>query len=500
MKPIEDRDYQRDAIESLRAAIREGKRRILLVAPTGSGKTTIASILVRESQNKGKRSAFLVDRKSLIKQTSETFDLHGIAHGIIQADHTRHEPTLLSQICSIQTLARRRWPEAQLLIIDEAHSQHEAVRKKLEARDTVAIGLTATPFTKGLGKLYDTVVNVTTTNKLIDQGYLSPYRIYSCAEPDMTGVRVVSGEWERKETEKRALQVVGDVVQEYIRHGMDRKFICSAVDTAHVYELQRQFLAAGIYCETYTYKDADEDREETLEEFRRPDSSIRGLVTVTAASKGFDCPDIGCVIMARPLRSSLAEHIQFFGRGLRVAEGKEDCIILDHSGNCARFWTRWKQVFEHGVESLDDGVKAERPAPKEATEKEPIKCSKCGYLHDPRPFCPACGFEHPKRGAVEHVPGSLKELIAAGTPSMVTEALWPQVCHYAREREARKPSAKNDHGQGYALWLFKEITGAFPKGQWFDSTVPVPPTPEVEGRIKYALIRAGHRRRKAVPA
>ena len=88
------------------------------------------------------------------------------------------------------------------------------------------------------------------------------------------------------------------------------------MDTAaHVEELQRQFLAAGINAATYTYKDLEEDRAETTNEFRRADSSIRGLITVTAASRGFDVPDVSCVIMARPLRKSLAEHIQLFGRG-----------------------------------------------------------------------------------------------------------------------------------------------------------------------------------------
>lgn len=497
MKSFDDRDYQLQAIEDVRNAIRAGKKNVLLVAPTGSGKTTIASILIKESQNKGRHAAFVVDRKSLIKQTSETFDVHGIGHGIIQADNPRNQPDQLTQLCSVQTLAKRKWPAAALILVDEAHTISAVVRKRIEPRNTIAIGLTATPFPKGLGKLYDAVVNCTTTNELIRRGYLAPFRIYSCAEPDMTGVKIIKGEFERKETEKRALQVVGDVVQEYIRHGEGRKFICSAVDTAHVEELQRQFLAAGINAATYTYKDLDEDREETLDEFRRSDSSIRGLITVTAASKGFDCPDIGVVIMARPLRKSLAEHIQFFGRGLRTAAGKADCLILDHSGNCARFWAEWNEVFENGVSTLDKGEKGDKAKPKKEPEKEPVKCPKCGHLHKPQPFCPGCGHEYPKRGAVEHVAGTLKEVLATGTPAQIAAQLWPQVCHFARERDTKKPSLKNDGGKGYALWLYKEITGDFPAGRWFDSTHPIEPTPEVLGKIKHAQIRAAHRNKGA---
>ena len=491
------RDYQKQAIRDMREAARGGARNILICAPTGSGKTEIASCLADMNRLKGKRSAFVVDRKSLIRQTSDAFDLHGIEHGVIQADHPRLRPSLRTQLCSVQTIARRQWPEADLVIVDEAHAMNKVITARIAPRSTRALGLTATPFTKGLGKLYDKVVNVTTTNKLIEEGFLSKYRIFACTEPDMEGVKVVAGEFERKETEKRALQVVGDVVAEYLLHGEGRKFICSAVDTAHVMELQRQFLAAGVNVASYTYKDLDEDREETVTEFRRADSSIRGLITVTAASKGFDVPDIGCVIMARPLRKSLSEHIQFFGRGLRIYSGKLDCIILDHSGNCARFWAQWNHVFQHGVgnDDLDTGKKREQPKREKKPEDEMMICPQCKRVHKAQPFCPGCGHEYPKRKAVEHVPGTLKELIATGSPKSITAALWPQICGFARERDKTRPSTKNDLGRGYALWLYHEIVGDFPSGQWFESTAPVEPTAEVLGKIKSIQIRNAQRQR-----
>lgn len=487
------RDYQLDAVESARAAIRAGAKNILIVAPTGSGKTVIGSHLIEESSAKGKRSAFVVDRISLIQQTSDTFDRYGLDHGIVQADHWRSRPQLPVQICSVQTVARRRWPDANLIIVDEAHTVMEAVKKRIEPRNTITVGLTATPFTKGLAKLYDAVVNVTTTNRLIEQGFLSDYVIYSCVEPDMQGVKVVAGEWETKETQKRALQVVGDVVKEYLEKGESRKFICSAVDTAHVEELQRQFLAAGINAATYTYKDRDEDRADTLIEFRKADSTIKGLITVTAASKGFDQPDIGCVIMARPLRESLAEHIQFFGRGLRISPetGKVDCLILDHSGNCARFWHRQNDFFENGVTELDDGKKKEKPKVKEKEEDQAMKCPKCGHLHAPRPMCPACGHEYPRKRAIEHVPGTLKEIVNTGDQKVMRKLLWPMVVGFALESSQDMAIV-----QRKAQAIYKELTGDFARAR-AETTAPQRPTSELRNKIKANRIAWRHRKDKA---
>lgn len=500
---IDLRPYQQAAFEAAREHIRSGARSVLINAPTGSGKTVLASAIMEMAAGKGKRANFVVDRLSLIDQTSATFDRYGLDHGVVQGMHPRYRPSMPIQVCSVQTVAKRGWPvDADLDVFDEAHVLHKAHKARIGQRrgenagnaiGGVVIGLTATPFTKGLAKFFDAVVNVTTTRKLIEDGWLSPYRVFSCAEPNMAGVAIKSsGEWEEAGASKAALEVVGDVVAEYLKHGEGRKFICSGVDTAHVEEMQRQFLASGINAATYTYKDAEEDRADTVAEFRKPDSAIRGLITVTAASRGFDVADVSCIIMARPLRKSLAEHIQLFGRGLRISPetGKKDCLVLCHSGNMARFWCDTEEFFDFGIEELDDG-KAKKKKEEKKKEAEAVKCPQCRALHKPAPFCPQCGHEYPKRQTVQHVPGTLKELIATGDQAMLRRELWPQVVWHALQS-----TDDMDRAQRKAQAIYRELTGDFARAR-VESTTPVVASREVLNKIKANTIRWAKSRQSA---
>lgn len=484
------RPYQIEAVERIRDAIRRGHKNILLCAPTGAGKTIIGAHLIEESYKKSRRAAFVCDRVNLIDQTSAVFDGAGIPHGVMQGSHWRAKPWERVQICSAQTIARRNWPITDLILIDEAHTVHTTVKNKLEKQETISIGLTATPFSKGLGKLYTALVNVTTTNKLIADGFLSNYRIFAPSQPNMDGVKVVAGEWDEKETSDRAMKVVGDCVAEYVKLADGKKFICAAVDTAHVEELHRQFMAAGIMCAQYTYKVTDTERADIVTEFRKPDSYIRGLITVTAASKGFDVPDIECVIMARPLRKSLAEHIQFFGRGLRAYAGKEECLVLDHSGNCERFWTEWNDFFEKGALELDDGRRQEKKAKNKDDEEASLtKCSNCKHLHKAMPYCPACGHEYPVRSKVQHEAGTLSEIVATGDRALQTKKIWPQIVALATAQKSGAIAEK------YALALYKKITGEWPTTS-FHATEPQEVTTEIRNKVKSLNIAFARQRAK----
>ncbi len=320
----------------LRRGIAGGHRSQLLVAPTGAGKTVVASYLMHGAHEKRTQTAFVVDRVVLVEQTSRTLDAHGIPHGVVQSGHWRYRPSEPIQICSAQTIEKRGFfPGCKFLIVDEAHAVRKTTAELIQSvGDLRVVGLTATPFTKGLKDLYSNIVNVATTDELTEAGYLVPMKVYAAKAIDMAGAKVVAGEWSDKEVETRGLQIVGDIVAEWIdktnlHFSGPVKTIVFSATVEHGAELCRQFQDAGFNFQQISYKDDNDDRrKELIEEFSRADSSIVGLVSCEALAKGFDVPDVLCGIGARPYRKSLSSHIQQIGRVLRPAPEKEFALWL----------------------------------------------------------------------------------------------------------------------------------------------------------------------------
>jgi DNA repair protein RadD len=440
-KEIVLHDWQEEAVQALRDNIYARVKNQILAAPTGSGKTVCATHLVKRCEERGQRAIFICDKRVLVEQTSDTFDMYGIPHGVYMPDHWRDDPDGTSPIlvATAQTLESRKWPQIKpnLVIVDEAHGQRGFIVDYLKKREAVTIGLTATPFSKGLGQIYDTVVNVRTLNQLTKDGYLAPFDTYAPAEPDMSDVKSVAGEWSDRDAERKALPIIGDAVAEYIEKAMGKKFIAFGVTIKHCEELKNRFIEAGINCELYTSDTPEEIRKATVGELKDRNSNLMGLISVAALSKGFDAPIVECVIMCRPLRSSFAEHIQILGRGLRKDPdnpGKR-CTILDLSGNMIRFWRQMQDFFEHGVHELDDGKKKERK-PMEAKEPEPVKCPACAAVHRPLPTCPRCGHAYTPRSRIHHLPG---KLVALGTITPASETdlrqdVYSQLLHIAESR------------------------------------------------------------------
>lgn len=487
------REWQVKALAGLREGFRNGHRRQILAAPTGSGKTMAALQLAHGSLVKGRRAIFVCDRTALINQTSARADQYALQHGIIQANHWRRDNSIPFQICSIQTLgARGYWPQADLIIIDECHALYAPAKKKIIETSAAVIGLTATPCTKGLGKLYSNLVNVTTMHELTAVDHvLVPLKILACVRPDMEGAKTDNrGEWTKKAASEREATIIGDVVGEWLAHGEGRKTIAFGADIAYCTELVRRFNAAGIAAMCYTSETPDDERADIVREFERPDSSIRVLASVAALSKGFDVPDIGCIIDARPLRKSLSEVIQMWGRGLRSAPAKSDCILLDHSGNAIRFLEDFERVYFEGFASLDDGEAADKATRHEPDDYVPKGCPQCGH----KPFsrrCLACGFEKATRSQIDESAGVMTEIRLGGKHAADDKRdLWEMLVGYVRESSSRNKD-------GYARALFKNVTGSWPPRHWvYDFTEGKPPSQAVRNEIRRQQIAYRARQEK----
>lgn len=504
---LELRDYQLVGVERLRDGIREGHRSQLLVAPTGAGKTAMAAYLMREAQRKGSRVGFVVDRVALVDQTSALLDRYGIDHGVVQAGHWRRRLYEPIQVCSAQTIEKRGFfPDLGLLIVDEAHCSRKATADLIRNRAGLrVIGLTATPFTKGLSELYSNLVNVATTNALVKAGHLVPLKMYAAVTPDMKGAKVVGGEWADAEVERRGMIIVGDIVYEWVaktgeHFGGPVKTIVFAATVAHGQALCWQFQAAGYRFEQISYRDGnDERRRELIEEFRKPDSSIIGLVSCEVLTKGFDVPDVLCGIAARPYRKSLSSHIQQLGRVMRPASGKSFGLWLDHAGNVLRFHADTELVFAEGVQSLKDGAldtRARRePDPREVEE---LKCHACGLVMPPRvDRCPACGHERKRRSLEEAVPGEMVLVGGRQQPAVGKHAF---LADAARVRAQLWALALNRKGgdveaaRRFAQAQHRNLYGRFYSAD-FAHLTPESPSAELDGLVRHHLIRWASRRK-----
>lgn len=477
------RDYQIATLDALRDGFRAGHRVQVLYLPTGGGKTETAIELLRATAEKYNRAAMVLDRRVLCDQTSERLDRYKVGHGVLMAQHWRYRPYERIQVCTAQTIEKRgAFPGLKLLIVDECHDQRRQTIEFIRSNpDVRVIGLSATPFTKGLGKTYTNVVCAATTEQLVANGMLVPLKVFIAKEIDMTGAKKVAGEWSTDEAADRGMKITGDVVSEWVKKtteffGGPRKTIVFCSNVAHGADLAAKFSDAGYNFVAISHKDTDAYKAEAVAEFRKPDSSIHGLIACDILTKGFDVPDVMVGVSARPFSKSLSSHVQQLGRIMRPAEGKEFALWLDHAGNYLRFREEWEQIYSDGVGTLDRH--AEKPK-KEKTkeEKDTAKCPSCGHLWPGGHIdtCPHCGYTRARRSDVVSVPGELQEL---GTPANAkfTRAM-------KQDWYSQLVGLQIDRGYqpGWTAHKFREKFGVWPRG--LDDT-PKPASLEVVRWLK----------------
>jgi superfamily II DNA or RNA helicase len=337
------RPYQVDAIERCRREVGRGRRRVVLVAPTGSGKTVIASAIVAGAAEKGKRGLFLAHRRELVTQASRKLYEAGIDAGIVLPGFPPR-PEQPIQVSSVQSLTARairtsamEMPDADLVVIDECHHVTASTYQVILAAypDAVILGLSATPARadgRGLGSTFDTIVECPSVAELTAADHLVPARVFAPPAPDLTGVKVRRGDYVEAQLAERMdkPKLVGDIVTHWLRHAEGRRTVLFATSVAHSTHLRDEFARAGVVAEHLDGKTPIGERDGILA--RLASGAVDVVTNCAVLTEGWDCPAVGCVVLARPTKS-LGLYRQMCGRILRPYPGKVDAIILDHAGS-----------------------------------------------------------------------------------------------------------------------------------------------------------------------
>ncbi|TAK26737.1 MAG: ATP-dependent helicase [Myxococcaceae bacterium] len=471
------RDYQAAGVEDARRFIAAGTSALLLVMATGGGKTIVAALIGTGALAKRKRILFVGPRREIIAQTFWKYVEAGvperdlgvimgagvIPHPVTKQPYNARRPMAPAQVASIQTLVNRKLPPADVVFVDEAHHATSPTWAKVIehylASGAVVIGLTATPCRadgKGL-KIFQRLHVIATFAELAARGFLITPRVFvSPRQADLSGVKVSQGgDYNQAQLAERMdkRELVGDVVEHYLRLGAGRCGVIFAASVEHSQHLAQAFTEAGVPAGHIDGGTDTDERDAVLARLRS--GEILVVCNYGCLTEGWDEPKIAYVALVRPTES-LALALQMMGRGLRPHPSKPDVIVVDHAGVVLRGAER-----HHGFPQDDrewdlDGKVGRPAAPSVRT------CPKCYAANEGGTrVCTECGYEFPVevREGPEQVDGELVEVDAAAVakkPSMDEK-----VAVYA---EMVALAAARGRSVGWARHRFREKFGGWPVG------------------------------------
>ena len=390
--PVRLRAYQQSAVQEIRARVAAGVRRLIVVAPTGSGKTTIAAHIIGSAVERGSRVLFMAHRRELITQAYNRLIQLGVPEnqlGVLMGRDRRWRPGAPVQVASVDTLRNRAKPLADIVFVDECHRATAKSYRDIAAYypDALHLGLTATPFRAngaGLDDAYDDLLLVASPRRLIDEGHLVEPRVFTVptdALPDLSAVRVKRGDYDQRALAEAvdSKTLVGNLVEHWVRHAEGARTVAFAVSVAHSQHIAEQFRQAGVPAEHLDGATPTEERDAILARLERGETRVVSNCGVLC--EGWDQPAVKCAILARPTRST-GLYLQQAGRILRPWNGQR-AIILDHGG-CA---------LEHGLPQDDrnfslQGTKKKRNGKTSAPVRTCPTC--CAVLPLCTRICPEC--------------------------------------------------------------------------------------------------------------
>lgn len=484
---IELRPHQVEAINQVRTSFAAGKRPILS-ASCGFGKTIVACWIMIEAAKRGKRSFFVCPRIKLVSQACDALEQLGADYSVMQGDDYRYNPDSLIQVCSVQTLVRRRYiPDYSIMIIDEAHTIYRSLQNLMDHRDlgTYYLGLSATPMSKGLGKIFNDLIVPITPRELIAQGYLTPTRYYAGHTIDTSKLKTKALPTGGSDYDPKALAkaiekdtvLEGDVIKNIKLYGEGRRGICFSPSVEQSKNLCAALNLAGISAEHISGYTPENERQAIYEAHRAGDFQL--LCNSMLLSVGYDDPGVSLLCDMYSTKSKIM-YTQRAGRVWRTAQGKVDSVYLDFSGNLKR----------HGFPedivpvSLDDGeakFREENQVKKEEKEPKMNTCPQCSSLFQGR-RCHACGYEIPKNESIYHDDQILQKVEKVTMEDKTR--FYQELLGYSIDRNY------NPH---WASWTYRDKFGVWPKG--IDKIPRKPKSDDVLGFIKHKMIKASHARR-----
>ena len=425
---IELYSHQQSLLDSCRASMRRGNKSVLIQAATGFGKTILSAKMIHDSRTKGTRSMMVVPRRELLSQTSETFNEYEMPFGYVAAGkpHNPYARTKLATTGTLSSWIRRtpdKAPDVDVLIVDETHYGGDGLDDIIQfykKRGSYLVGLSATPWKldgRGLGMWYDDMVCGPSIRWLMDNKFLSDYRLFAPNKPDLSKIKTVAGDYAKGQLAdymEHDRVLVGNAVQHYRDHAMGRLNIAYTTSRKHSEIVAQSFRDAGIPAMDIDGETPEEERRKIIRAFARRELLV--LVNCELLTFGFDLAsaagiDVTVESMSdlRPTKS-LSLQMQKWGRVLRRKD--YPALIFDHAGN----------VSYHGFPDDDRKwslVGEERGTRGSASERiTQVKvCDRCAFAHAPSPSCPSCGFVYPVRSReIDEVDGTLTEMSRAEVP------------------------------------------------------------------------------------